>query len=275
MGIRLIMISLSEHIIFIGSPDAGRHSDRLCGVLVDPSRSLDFPEGGWDGWALAGEPRQAHFQRATVDSITSPDRSCLVSVAGERAERLRSLCLAGVQNCITLTYPEELRGLTGPYFISSDWSLEAEAYEAEVELLLERLSDFPDFRGMVAFDRWLTRRLSGDPDVGNLFASTDEDSLSKTGQSMHAAAGLLLPFELGCSRKLIYGVLALQDSGRPGKFRCVLYMSEKSECLRPGIILRRRIRFEEDGREHSYSAEIARVLSVCGRARLQGTFRGR
>jgi hypothetical protein len=97
-----------------------------------------------------------------------------------------------------LTYPEELQDLPKPYFIGSARSKQTWVLDVEVELLLERFGEFPDFRAMVAFDRRLTRKLSGDSEIGRDFATTSLDSLNQTGRSMLPAARLLLPGQLEC-----------------------------------------------------------------------------
>lgn len=265
MGICSIMMPTDSHIILIDSVEPDSPRRLVHGILTGPQRFVDFPGGSWEGWILGGIPQLVTVKLTTVESLVTyipgahPDGS---SEVRDARQRLR-MCLAGVQNRLPLTIEAGPTHIAIPSFLATDATMRPSTYEAEVELLLGNYAESADFQAWVSFNRWMDRMMNTDPDIGNSFVgSRCSERLVSAGRSMSIASGLLLPFEVAVVDRLVYGVLRLDEARGPNLFSSTLFMSDRCDRLQPGTLLRRAIRFEEEGKTCEFHSEIARISSL-------------
>jgi hypothetical protein len=259
------MMNENSHIIFIDSIESDVPRHLVHGVVAGPHRFVDFPDRSWDGWVLNAVPKPVTARLRTVESLVTPAAGVdhPEGTPEERSARRRlNICLAGVQNRIPLTIESGPTRIPIPSFLVTDPTMQPSTYGVVVKLLLSRFAESADFQAWVLYNRSMDRAMAADPDIGHLFVDRCTDRLVSDGASMSFFPGLLLPIEVDLPGRSVYGVVRLVESLDSNQFFSNLYLSDRCERMCVGAILRRVVRFVEDGKVRECRSEVARVAEV-------------
>jgi len=233
------------------------------GVLLDPVRSADFPAGSRAAWVLGEPPKAVEVALTSSNTYEVPAAPPGIEFGTFLVQRSfdlkKRMLFTGVQNIVSLTVEPAPTSLGPPYLLSTRPGLSAVRFQAEVELLIERCFDSPDFQAYASYVLEFGRAGYSIDSMNQAKNQVYTDLISLS-ESSSIAQGICLAAFIQREGRDAACTLVLREPMGNRRFRCDLY-GFNGDTFYPGDRLRRVIRWRDGEKWNERSAELAHVRS--------------
>jgi hypothetical protein len=232
-------------------------------ILIDPVRAADLHPEARIAWVLGNSPGAVEVALATSDSYevpTPPPGISFDSFLPQRVSDLKRRMLCnGVQNAAYLTVHPAPFNVQPPFFISTKPGPSPPCFRAEVELLIERCCESPDFQAYASFVVEFGRVGYSEESMNQVKNKVYLDLMSLA-ETSSLSQGMSFPGALRQNGHDVECAIVLRESTGNRTFLCDLYCLGQ-EPVRPGDLLYRVVRWHDGDEQKKRSAELARIRS--------------